>query len=54
MNRDGGQYFLSRAFDEILMKKNPQMADQLATLKVLVAQHYHQKTVNISLITVMI
>ena len=34
MNRDEGQYFLSRAFDEILMKKNTQLADQLATLKV--------------------
>ena len=32
MNRDEGQYFLSHAFDEILMKKK-QLADQLATLK---------------------
>ena len=31
MNRDEGQYFLSHAFNEILMKKNTHLADQLAT-----------------------
>ena len=52
MNRDEGQYFLSHVFDEILMKKKtPNWQINWQHWK---WQHRRQKTVNISLITVMI